>query len=320
MANVTRIEEELGVKGAADERLYSRKKGLFDQKKSIHNQHRDVQLLTLDAYDSEEKGDIIRALDLDVLIDLSGYTQNGDEVMMSKRPAVIQANYLGFPAQTSADWIDFNLQDSIVSPPHYSHFYPDKLVYLPYFYACDHHHKVPDLHPYQPPSANLFLRRAFQVPEQGMFYCFPNQLYKLTSDLLDSWANILRSNPTSYIWLLRHPIEGEEHIVQEFISRGIHRKRVLFSDFEDNKTMYMVRTSVCDVILDSPMWSAGATGLDAYWSGVPIINLPGDRTVERLGLSIMVWMEEKNDCRELPTSMLRSYQQCMNRISRKIPH
>lgn len=52
--------------------------------------------------------------------------------------------------------------------------------------------------------------------------------------------------------------------------------------------MYMLRTSICDVILDSPSWSAGATGLDAYWSGVPIINLPGDRTVERLGLSIMV--------------------------------
>ena len=50
----------------------------------------------------------------------------------------------------------------------------------------------------------------------------------------------------------------------------------------------MVRTSVCDVILDSPLWSAGATGLDAYWAGVPIIDLPGDRTVERLGISIMV--------------------------------
>ena len=120
-----------------------------------------------------------------------------------------------------------------------------------------------------------------------MFYCFPNQLYKLTSDLLDSWANILRSNPLSYLWLLRHPAEGESHILQEFISRGIHKDRILFSNFEDNKSMYMVRTSVCDVILDSPMWSAGATGLDAYWSGVPIINLPGDRTVERLGLSIM---------------------------------
>ena len=59
--------------------------------------------------------------------------------------------------------------------------------------------------------------------------------------------------------------------------------------------MYMLRTSICDVILDSPSWSAGATGLDAYWSGVPIINLPGDRTVERLGLSIMVWILLLND-------------------------
>lgn len=283
------MEEELGVKGMVDEKQYKRRKGIFDFKKSLHNADRRIQLITIELYNLEEKAEIINALDLDVLIDLSGYTQNGEPSVLATRPAVIQANYLGFPSQTSADWIDYNLQDSIVSPPHYSKYYPDKLVYLPYFYACDHHHKVPDLHPNQPPAANLYLRRAFQVPETGMFYCFPNQLYKITSDLLDSWANILRSNPTSYIWLLRHPSEGEVHILQEFIARGIAKQRILFSNFEDNKTMYMVRTGVCDVILDSPMWSAGATGLDAYWSGVPIINLPGDRTVERLGLSIMVY-------------------------------
>lgn len=72
------------------------------------------------------------------------------------------------------------------------------------------------------------------------------------------------------------------------MSRGISSDRILFSDFEEDKAMYMVRTSVCDVVLDSPLWSAGATGLDAYWSGVPIISLPGDRIVERLGASLMV--------------------------------
>lgn len=72
------------------------------------------------------------------------------------------------------------------------------------------------------------------------------------------------------------------------MARGVYVDRILFSDFEDDKALYMVRTSVCDVILDSPLWSAGATGLDAYWAGVPIIDLPGDRTVERLGISIMV--------------------------------
>ena len=159
---------------------------------------------------------------------------------------------------------------------------------MPYFYASDHHNKIPDLHPFQKPSANTYLRHTFQVPESGLLYCFPNQLYKISSDLIDSWANILRSNPTAYLWLLRHPTEGEKHIREEFTARGIYQDRLVFSNFEDNKIMYMLRTSICDVILDSPSWSAGATGLDAYWSGVPIINLPGDRTVERLGLSIMV--------------------------------
>lgn len=267
---------------------YSRGKGVFAKKAQRSNEDQPLRLLDIEGMEVDAMTNSIAGLDLDVLIDLSGFTQNGEPFVLSRRPAVLQANYLGFPGSENVPWIDFNIQDSAASPPQFSPYYTEKLVYLPFYYASDHVHRVPDLHPYQRPGSTAYLRRLFKVPETGFMFCFPNQLYKLTSDLLDVWANILRRVPTAYLWLLRHPPEGEPFIRDELMARGIFRDRVLFSDFEENKALYMVRTSVCDVVLDSPLWSAGATGLDSYWSGVPIVSLPGDRTVERLGDSLMV--------------------------------
>ena len=289
-ANVTGVNEELNVKNEniIDHTRWRRGQGVFNLRASYQNKNQPIRLLSIQDLSEEEKANVINGLDLDVLVDLSGYTHNGEHIVMARRPAVIQVNYLGFPAQLGVEWYDYNEQDSIVTPPHLSHYYQEKLVYLPYFYACNHHNRVPDLHPYQRPAATQYLRNVFHVPLDGTLLCFPNQLYKLTEDLLDTWSNILHRFPESYLWLLRHPTEGEVHIKEEFMARGVYVDRILFSDFEDDKALYMVRTSVCDVILDSPLWSAGATGLDAYWAGVPIIDLPGDRTVERLGISIMV--------------------------------
>lgn len=294
--NQTHAFEELGIKRESmlGEEDYRKGRDVFNVKKSYRNRNRELRMINLELMYPDKKAEIINALDLDLLIDLMGYTQGTEASILARRPAVIQVNYLGFPSQISNSYIDFNQEDSIVSPPQFSHYYPDKLVYLPYYYACNHNNKVPDLHPYQSDSASLYLRNTFKVPQEGTLYCFPNQLYKISSDLLDTWANILHRHPASYLWLLRHPLEGEESIKLELMARGVHKDRVLFSDFEDNKALYMVRTSICDMILDSPVWSAGATGLDAYWSGVPVVNLPGDRTVERLGISLMVAKQSEN--------------------------
>lgn len=289
-ANVTGVHLELGVspETIVDVRQWRRSRGVFDHVTSLRNADAPLRLLSLQDFSAQEKAEILRSLDLDVLVDLSGFTQNGEPEVLARRPAGIQVNYLGFPAQMGVRWMDFNLLDNEALPPHFTGRFTDKVVYLPYYYACDHHHKVPDLHPFQRPKSMRVLRNAFSVPNDGVLLCFPNQLYKLTESLLTSWSNVLRRLPEGYLWLLRHPREGEQHIRDELMSRGISSDRILFSDFEEDKAMYMVRTSVCDVVLDSPLWSAGATGLDAYWSGVPIISLPGDRIVERLGASLMV--------------------------------
>ena len=41
------------------------------------------------------------------------------------------------------------------------------------------------------------------------------------------------------------------------------------------------------MFLDTPRYNAGATGLDALWAGAPVLTLPGDRLVRRMGLSML---------------------------------
>ena len=121
-ANVTGVHLELGVspETIVDVRQWRRSRGVFDHVTSLRNADAPLRLLSLQDFSAQEKAEILRSLDLDVLVDLSGFTQNGEPEVLARRPAGIQVNYLGFPAQMGVRWMDFNLLDNEALPPHFT--------------------------------------------------------------------------------------------------------------------------------------------------------------------------------------------------------
>ena len=77
-----------------------------------------------------EVATLLSDLEVDIAIDLKGYTQDSRPEILSHRPAPIQVSYLGYPGTMGADFIDYIIADKVVLPfdrqPHYA----EKIVQL----------------------------------------------------------------------------------------------------------------------------------------------------------------------------------------------
>ncbi len=75
--------------------------------------------------------ELIRRLEIDIVVDLKGHTQNARFDIFARRAAPIQVNYLGYPGTMGASYIDYIMADSAIIPADHSRFYSEQVVWLP---------------------------------------------------------------------------------------------------------------------------------------------------------------------------------------------
>jgi protein O-GlcNAc transferase len=92
--------------------------------------------------------------------------------------------------------------------------------------------------------------------------------------------------PHAVLWLLRFPPFGEPRLRAEAARRGVAPERLIFTDVAA-KQVHILRSSLADLFLDTPLCNAHTTGTDVLWSGVPILTLPGERFASRVGASLV---------------------------------
>src|SRR5262249_20105764 len=63
-----------------------------------------------------EVAGLLRQLEVDIAVDLKGYTGDSRPEILSHRPAPIQASYLGYPGSMGAPFIDYIIGDRVVAP------------------------------------------------------------------------------------------------------------------------------------------------------------------------------------------------------------
>ena len=85
----------------------------------------------------EEIASCIRETEIDILVDLKGFTQDARTNVFSSRPAPIQVNYLGYPGTMGASYIDYIIADQTVIPDEFRKFYSEKIVVLPNSYQAE---------------------------------------------------------------------------------------------------------------------------------------------------------------------------------------
>jgi protein O-GlcNAc transferase len=216
--------------------------------------------------------------EVDIAIDLSGYTGDSRPEIFSYRPAPVQVSYLGFSATLGAPYIDYIIGDLIVMPFEHQPFYSEKIVRLPETYFVDGRERlIAD----ETPS-----RRELGLPDDGFVFCCFNNNYKITPEIFDVWMRLLEQVDGSVLWLLRANPEAEANLRREATRRGIVPERLVFAPRLD-LPRHLARHRRADLFLDTPLYNAHATANDALWTGLPVLTCLGKALAGRVAASLL---------------------------------
>jgi predicted O-linked N-acetylglucosamine transferase (SPINDLY family) len=234
--------------------------------------------------DVPEKSDaevaaLIRELEIDVAIDLMGYTGECRPRILAQRPAPVQVNFLGFPGTMGAPYVDYIIADPIVVPDEYRQHYSESVVHLPDSYLpADAWRRISEQRP---------TRAQAGLPETGFVFCSFNNSYKLSPDVFDVWMQLLSAVEESVLWLPQMNAAAVRNLRREAADRGVPEQRLVFAPFVQDDGDHLARLSLAGLFLDTLPYNAHSTAMDALWAGVPLLTLRGNAFAGRVASSAL---------------------------------
>ncbi|MFI5455309.1 MAG: tetratricopeptide repeat protein [Isosphaerales bacterium] len=222
--------------------------------------------------------ELIRRDGIDLLIDLAGHTGGNRLLVFARKPAPVQATYLGYLGTTGLAAIDYYITDGHTDPPGLTeaHF-QERLVRLPECGMCYRPGDAPGVHP-EPPA-----RRFGQVTFASL-----NTLAKLSEDVLALWLQVLAAVPGSRLLLRTGEGRAGEERIRAVVSRhGVSPERVLLLGRTPTRLDYLKPYLEVDLALDPFPYNGITTTCDALWMGVPVLTLAGRMSVSRYGVRFL---------------------------------
>jgi protein O-GlcNAc transferase len=226
-----------------------------------------------------EVASLLRELETDIVVDLTGLTGASRPGILVYRPAGVQVHHLGFAGSMGADHMDYILADRIVIPEDARIHYREKVVYLPNAYLPNDDKRIL---PAKPP-----MRAAMGLPERGFVFASFNNSYKFSPEMFDIWMRLLSATPDSVLWLPEGNEVSRRNLAREALARGIEAKRLIFAPFAPIEADHLARLSLADLFLDTLPYNAHTTAADALWAGLPVLTCPGNSFPGRVAASLL---------------------------------
>ena len=221
---------------------------------------------------------LVRSLEVDIAVDLMGFTGECRPAIFAQRPAPLQVNYLGFPGTMGAPYIDYIIADPTVIPAEHQAHFAEKIAYLAHCYLpADRVRTIAE----RPKRAEAGL------PEQGFVFASFNNSYKFNPALFDIWIRLLRDVEESVLWLPENNPSTRRNLAREAQTRGIAPERIVFAPPVPGAEPHLARLSLTDLFLDTHPYNAHTTAVDALWAGVPIVTLLGGSFASRVAASAL---------------------------------
>jgi predicted O-linked N-acetylglucosamine transferase (SPINDLY family) len=170
-------------------------------------------------HSDDQIANLIKSMQVDILVDLMGFTAGSRTGILSQRSAPIQVNYLGYPGTMGAQYIDYIIADRIVISENQQQFYSEMIVSLPNSYQSnDRKRHIAD---------KIFTRGEVGLPQEGFVFCCFNNNYKILPDIFDVWMKILKQVEGSVLWILEDNATASTNLRNEAIARGVNEERLV---------------------------------------------------------------------------------------------
>jgi predicted O-linked N-acetylglucosamine transferase (SPINDLY family) len=272
----------------------------FSLVKAVDEMSRRFQLAFDHFIESQGMSDIeiaqsSRDLNIDIAVDLTGFTQDARTGIFSYRPAPIQVNYLGFPGTMGADYIDYIIADKTLIPLDAQSSYTEKVAYLPNSYQANDRKRAI--------AEKKFTRHQLGLPEDEFVFCCFNNNFKILPVTFASWMRILKAVEGSVLWLLADNPTAKNNLIKEATARGLDSCRLIFAE-RMPLPEHLARHRQADLFLDTLPYNAHTTCSDALWAGLPVLTLMGSTFPGRVGASLL----KAIDLPELITNTQEEYE------------
>jgi protein O-GlcNAc transferase len=235
------------------------------------------------AYSDDQIAGLISELEVDILIDLMGFTAMARTGIFAKRPAPIQVSYLGYPGTMGADYINYILADRIVVPKVQFNSYSEKVISLPDSYYPTSY-QINEAK--RSVADRTFTRAELGLPATGFVFCCFNNAYKILPHVFDCWMRTLKQVDGSVLWLLIDNATAINNLRKEAEARDVNSKRLIFAHSLPQPD-HFARLRLADLFLDTLPYNAHTTASDALWMGLPVLTLLGETFAGRVAASLL---------------------------------
>src|SRR3990172_2689852 len=212
---------------------------------------------------------------IDILVDLKGYSRNNRVKIIALHPAPIVVSYLGFAGTMGAKFVDYIIADKEVIPEDHLSYYSEKIINLPdTYWPTDNSFNIPATR-----------KQTYDIPKNKFVFSSFNQAYKITPEILEVWLNILRQVPDSVLVLWKDNAFALTNLLERIAVSGIDKKRIIFAETLP-KGEHLSRLRDCvEIALDTTTVNGHTTTTDALWAGVPVITIRGSHFMSRVSAS-----------------------------------
>ncbi len=231
--------------------------------------------------DDGEFVDLVRHDEIDILVELTGFSPGHRFAAMASRCAPVQISYLNHTATSAVANVDYVLSDVICTPndPSVDVCFSEKLYRLSGCFFCFDYDAMPAPPVAPPPSTT----RGFIT-----FGCFGSG-GKINENLISYWAEMLLRVPNSIFFIKNGQLKFSENrrfIADQFRRFGIEPDRLRLEAGADRQSLLKCYDHV-DITLDTWPYCGGNTVAESLWQGVPVVTLYGSRFSSRYGASLV---------------------------------
>jgi protein O-GlcNAc transferase len=235
------------------------------------------------AIGDEKLAQLIRADQIDVLVDLSVHMGGNHLLAFARKPAPVQITWLGYPGTTGMDAMDWRLSDPYLDPPASSGdaerpgpndgFYSERTYRLSDTFWC-----------YDPLTVDPVPNDLPALDKDSVTFGCLNNLCKLNDEVLALWSRVLLAVPRSVLLVRVPPVSAQRRVLATLQQLGIDPARVQLVD-NQSRLDYLKTYHRIDIALDTFPYNGHTTSIDAFWMGVPVVTLIGRTVVGRAGWS-----------------------------------